>query len=85
MGDSKVTDFMIGYLRENGISAEWAAAVCGIPQEKIMDGYTEPLATEEFLTLCVRLLISPEEVADAIRSGQDVASAPRTASGEPGL
>ncbi len=45
MGDSKVTDFMIGYLRENGISAEWAAAVCGIPQEKIMDGYTEPLAS----------------------------------------
>ncbi len=67
MGSSKVTDYIISYMEENGISAAWAAEITGIPQEKITSGYTEPLYSDEFLTLCVRLFIRPEAVAEAIR------------------
>lgn len=67
MGSSKVTDYFISYMEEKGISAAWAAEITGIPQEKIMAGYTEPLHSDEFLLLCVRLFVSPETVASAIR------------------
>lgn len=71
MGESKVTDYMILYLKENQISRERIAAELAIPENKLRDGYEEPLLADEFLRLCARLHIKPEEVAAAIRNSAE--------------
>lgn len=64
---SNVTDYMIYYLRKNNISAKQIAGELGIAEEKITDGYEEPLYADEFLELCFRLQLRPEDIAAAIR------------------
>lgn len=67
MGKSKVTDYMIDYMKKNRISTSEMAAEVGILEGKMQEGYAEPLLADEFLALCVRLRLRPEEVATAIR------------------
>lgn len=67
MGTSRVTDFMIDYMQKNDIYAPQMAAELEIPEEKFAEGYKEPLFADEFLELCIRLHLRPEDVASAIR------------------
>lgn len=64
---SSVTDYMIHYMKKNNIPAKQIAGELGIAEEKVTEGYEEPLYAEEFLELCVRLHLRPEDVAEAIR------------------
>lgn len=67
MGTSKVTDFMIEYMQKHDVLVREIALELGIKEEKLQNGYTDPLDAEEFLELCVKLRLRPEEVAEAIR------------------
>lgn len=67
MGTSKVTDYMIEYMQKHNFLISELAEELGIKKEKLREGYTQPLDAEEFLELCVRLKLRPEEVAAAIR------------------
>ena len=66
MGTSKVTDYMIAYIDRMQISTVKIEEELGILEDKLHQGYEEPLWAEEFLELCVWLGIRPEEVAAAI-------------------
>lgn len=70
MGKSKVTDFMIEYMQKHNILVHEMALELGIQEEKLKNGYTDPLDAEEFLGLCVKLRLRPEEVAEAIRRNE---------------
>ena len=71
MDQSPVTEYMIAYLKEKGISPAETARILGIDGEKLRPGYKEPLAAEEFLELCVYLGITPEQVARQIRKNRE--------------
>lgn len=66
MVESKVTDYIIGYLESYGIPAESVSKEVDIPQEKLKAGYRRPLSAEEFLELCIYLGIRPEDVWEAV-------------------
>lgn len=68
MGKSKATDYMVEFLENRGIPAEWASEVTGVPVEKLKRDYVEPLMADEFLELCAILQVRPEEVIDTIKN-----------------
>ncbi len=64
---SKVTDYIISYLKEEKITAWQIANETGIEAEKLSEGYEHPLDADEFLRLCVHLHLKPEDISRAIR------------------
>lgn len=68
MGQSKVTEYMINYLKENGISGEEVCRQVKIAPEKLKKDYNEPLLADEFLRLCVHLKLSPEKISKDIKT-----------------
>ncbi len=70
MEKSRVTEYMIGYIRKNRISSAWISEKTGIPEQKFDSDYTEPLYADEFLRLCVVLDLVPEKIASDIREGK---------------
>lgn len=70
MGKSRVTEYMIGYIREKRISSAWISEKTGIPEQKLKTDYIEPLYADEFLRLCVVLDLEPEKIASDIREGK---------------
>lgn len=67
MKTSKVTEYMIKYLREQEISIFLLSEQTKIPKEKLCPGYQEPLLADEFLRLCVALHLSPEKISKDIK------------------
>ena len=67
MNKSRVTEYILAYMQEKGISASEISGQTGIPEEKLYPDYSEPLLAEEFLELCVFLRLSPEEILKNIR------------------
>ena len=67
MNKSRVTEYILAYMQEKGISASEISGQTGIPEEKLHPDYREPLLAEEFLELCVFLRLSPEEILKNIR------------------
>ena len=67
MTESRVTEYMVNYIRRNGIPCSELSAQTGIPEEKLEPGYKEPLLAEEFLNLYSFLHLSPEEIANEIK------------------
>ena len=68
MGSSRVTDYIIDYLKTNGITPEQMENETGIPAEKLRVGYQKALDGDEFLLLCHHLRLRPEKIASCIRS-----------------
>ena len=62
MEKSRVTEYILTYMRENQITASELSEKTGIAEEKLCPDYKEPLLAEEFLELCVLLKLSPEEI-----------------------
>lgn len=67
MEKSKVTEYMICYIRKNRISRAWISEKTGIPEQKLRKNYEEPLCADEFLRLCVVLDLTPEKIASELR------------------
>ena len=59
MNKSRVTEYILAYMQEKGISASEISEQTQVPEEK--------LHPEEFLELCVFLQLSPEAIAKTIR------------------
>ena len=59
MNKSRVTEYILAYMQEKGISASEISEQTQVPEEK--------LHAEEFLELCVFLQLSPEAIAKTIR------------------
>ncbi len=70
MEKSRVTEYMICYIRKNRISKEWISEKTGIPKQKLQQNYEEPLGADEFLRLCVVLNLTPEKIASDLRQGK---------------
>lgn len=70
MEKSRVTEYMIGYIRKHRIPSAWISEKTGIPEQKLNAGCKEPLYADEFLRLCVVLDLVPEEIASDIREGK---------------
>mgnify|MGYP004596616867 CR=1 FL=1 len=68
MGESRVTEYMIKYLKDTGISSRKIAEQTKIPEDKLKPGYKEPLLADEFLRLCVLLKLSPEKISGEIHA-----------------
>ena len=66
MEKSRVTEYILTYMRENQITASELSEKTGIAEEKLGPDYTEPLLAEEFLRLCALLRLSPEEISREI-------------------
>lgn len=64
---SKVTDYIISYLKKEKITAQQIAKETGIDEKKLSEGYEYPLDADEFLRLCVQLRLKPEDISRAIR------------------
>lgn len=67
MNKSRVTEYILAYMQEKGISASEISEQTQVPEEKLHPDYKEPLLAEEFLELCVFLQLSPEVIAKTIR------------------
>ena len=67
MNKSRVTEYILAYMQEKGISASEISEQTQVPEEKLHPDYKEPLLAEEFLELCVFLQLSPEASAKTIR------------------
>lgn len=67
MNKSRVTEYILAYMQEKGISASEISEQTQVPEEKLHPDYKEPLLAEEFLELCVFLQLSPEAIAKTIR------------------
>lgn len=67
MNKSRVTEYILAYMQEKGISASEISEQTHVPEEKLHPDYKEPLLAEEFLELCVFLQLSPEAIAKTIR------------------
>lgn len=63
MEQSKVTEYILEYMKEHHIMSSTLSRQTGIPEEKLTPDYKEPLLAEEFLRLCAFLRLSPEEIA----------------------
>ena len=63
---SKVTDYIISYVLEHQIPCEALAKETGVPMDKLMPGYQEPLLADEFLKICVYLKLRPEDITKEI-------------------
>lgn len=70
MSSSRVTNYVMHYLKMNGITAEQIERETGISAEKLSKGYKEPLDAEEFLMLCAHLGLEPEDITREIHSGE---------------
>ncbi len=68
---SKVTDYIISYLKEENLTAEQVAKETGIAKQKLSEGYVHPLDADEFLRLCVYLRLKPEDISRSIRKNTD--------------
>jgi DNA-binding Xre family transcriptional regulator len=66
MEKSRVTEYILTYMRENQITASELSEKTGIAEEKLCPDYKEPLLAEEFLRLCALLRLSPEEISREI-------------------
>lgn len=66
MEKSRVTDYLLQYMKQHQISAAWAAKAAEIDVDKLTEDYKEPLLSDEFLELCVVLHIRPEDVMAAL-------------------
>ena len=64
---SRVTEYILAYMQEKGISASEISEQTQVPEEKLHPDYKDPLLAEEFLELCVFLQLSPEAIAKTIR------------------
>lgn len=53
MNKSRVTEYILAYMQEKGISASEISEQTQVPEEKLHPDYKEPLLAEEFLELCV--------------------------------
>lgn len=71
MKEFSVTEYMIHYMEQNHMESKKVASETGISKEKLTKGYQEPLFADEFLTLCVYFGIRPEEVAKAMKIGDN--------------
>ena len=60
---SKVTDYIISYLKEENLTAVQVARETGIAKQK--------LDADEFLRLCVYLHLRPEDISRAIREKEN--------------
>ena len=67
MNKSRVTEYILAYMQEKGISASEISEQTQVPEEKLHPDYKEPLLAEEFFELCVFLQLSPEAIAKTIR------------------
>ena len=67
MNKSRVTEYILAYMQEKGISASEISEQTQVPEEKLHPDYKEHLLAEEFLELCVFLQLSPEAIAKTIR------------------
>ena len=67
MEKSRVTEYMICYIRKKRIPSAWISEKTGIPEQKLRLDYKEPLYADEFLRLCVLLNLEPEKIASDIR------------------
>lgn len=67
MNKSRVTEYILAYMQEKGISASEISEQTQVPEEKLHPDYKEPLLAEEFLEICVFLQLSPEAIAKTIR------------------
>ena len=67
MEKSRVTEYILTYMRENQITASELSEKTGIAEEKLCPDYKEPLLAEEFLRLCALLRLSTEEISREIR------------------
>lgn len=70
MKQTRVTEYLIEYLKDCHISPETVSAATGIDAYKLKDGCLRPLTAEEFLELCVYLKIRPEDVWAAVKRNQ---------------
>lgn len=68
MEKSRVTDYLLQYMKQHQISAAWAAKAAKIDVDKLTEDYKEPLLSDEFLELCIILNIRPEDVMAALNS-----------------
>ena len=66
MEQSRVTEYILNYMKEHNILSSTISEQTGIPEEKLTAAYKEPLFADEFLRLCVFLHLSPEEIAHQI-------------------
>ena len=54
-------------MQEQNVLVQKIALELGIKEEKLREGYEEPLDAGEFLELCVKLGLRPEDISAAIR------------------
>ena len=66
MEKSRVTEYILTYMRENQITSSELSEKTGIAEEKLCPDYKEPLLAEEFLRLWAVLRLSPEEISREI-------------------
>ena len=62
MGKSAITDYFLEYFEKNRMNIEEISEKTGIKMHKLSKKYRMPLTAEEFLSLCVFLEISPDEI-----------------------
>lgn len=62
LGKSKITDYIINYLQENGMESHRVSLDTGVSETKLRPDACEALNATEFLVLCEYLQISPEEI-----------------------
>ena len=58
MNKSRVTEYILAYMQEKGISASEISEQTQVPEEKLHPDYKEPLLAEEFRALCFFTVIS---------------------------
>lgn len=63
MEESRVTEYILQYMKEHHILSSTLSRETGISEEKLVPEYKEALLADEFLRLCVYLKLSPEEIA----------------------
>ena len=63
MEESRVTEYILQYMKEHHILSSTLSRETGISEEKLVSEYKEALLADEFLRLCVYLKLSPEEIA----------------------
>ena len=63
MEESRVTEYILQYMKEHHILSSTLSRETGISVEKLVPEYKEALLADEFLRLCVYLKLSPEEIA----------------------
>lgn len=70
MEESRVTEYILQYMKEHHILSSTLSRETGISEEKLVPEYKEALLADEFLRLCVYLKLSPEEIAERIHVQQ---------------